>query len=133
MIHPLSKGKGFPYTDSRVVPDIYRKIEPTPGVGTLSKPFKIARQKTRNSILANETLKDAAFPVCIVPQRVGIPQQSNRYYYGPWFTDNKFIFAGRTEFLHDTSLVPESFLVPLYGSITSDVYEIFEQLSGTIG
>ena len=133
VIHPLSKGKGFPYTDSRVVPDIYRKIEPTPGVGTPSRAILIARQKTRNSILSNETLKDAAFPVCIVPQRVGIPQQSNRYYYGPWFTDNKFIFAGRTEFLHDTSLVPESFLVPLYGSITSDVYEIFEQLSGTIG
>ena len=55
----------------------------------------------------------------VPPLEVGIPQQSTRHRYGPWFTTHNFIYAGKVELLEDDSLVPENYISPIYGELTS--------------
>jgi hypothetical protein len=141
VFNPLTTAKGHGITDGKIVVDIYRKkIEPIPvPVSSPSRAILLSRQlKQGKSPLDIDPLKDSAFPVCIPPLSIGVPQVSNRYYYGPWVTDNKFMFAGGTEFLHDTSLVPENFVAPVYGElIYEDVaftgFNYFDDFSGTVG
>lgn len=67
-----------------------------------------------NGFLLN---KNGVSKPCIAPYSVGIPQQSNRYVYGPWLTNyDNIIYAGKMEFELDESLVPENFLIPVYGT-----------------
>lgn len=69
----------------------------------------------------------------VEPVEVGIPQQSNRYNYGPWITDNNFVYAGKVEYIQDDSLVPENFIIPLYGDLDAPGFNLAENFSGTAG
>ena len=74
--------------------------------------------------------------VAVPPLEVGIPQQSNRHRYGPWFTSHNFIYGGKVEVIEDNELVPENFISPLYGTLSegdpnSPVFA--EELSGFAG
>jgi hypothetical protein len=62
---------------------------------------------------------DELHPPCIQPLEVGICQQSTRHHYGPWFTQHNFIYGGKVEYIEDESLVPENFIFPLYGDLSS--------------
>lgn len=65
------------------------------------------------------------YPMAIMPKAFGIPQQSNRYVYGPWTTDITPIYGGKIEYIQDDSLVPENYILPssltIGGSSTSIV------------
>jgi hypothetical protein len=86
-----------------------------------------------NSSAAGESYSHIAHPASIPPKLIGIPQSSNRYRYGPWFTDNNFIYAGKVDFVIDDSLVPEEFLLPLYGTLSPSGFSLTENISGFTG
>ena len=88
---------------------------------------------SQNSSSAGEVYARIAHPASIPPKLVGIPQSSNRYRYGPWFTDNNFIYAGKVDFVVDDSIVPEEFLLPLYGSLSPSGFSLTENISGFTG
>jgi hypothetical protein len=58
-------------------------------------------------------------PPCVQPLEVGLAQQSTRHHYGPWFTQHNFIYGGKVEYIEDESLVPENFIFPVYGTLSS--------------
>jgi hypothetical protein len=63
------------------------------------------------------TSQNGAEKACVAPRSVAIPQQSNRYTYGPWVTNyDNIIYAGKFEYEQDTNLVPENFIIPIYGT-----------------
>ena len=73
---------------------------------------------------------------CVAPFEAGIPQQSIRHRYGPWFTSSNFTYGGRVEIIQDDKLLPENFIFPLYGTLTSNDSNgpsFAEQLSGFVG
>jgi hypothetical protein len=71
---------------------------------------------------------------CVQPLEVGLAQQSTRHCYGPWFTNHNFTYGGKVEFISDESLVPENFIFPVFGSLTSPNAPVFSsQLSGFVG
>ena len=55
----------------------------------------------------------------VPPLEVVLPQQSTRHRYGPWFTTHNFIYAGKVELIEDDSLVPENYISPIYGVLSS--------------
>lgn len=84
--------------------------------------------------LFNMTRSLNAFPYCVPPMGVGIPQVSNRHRYGPWVTNFNKKFAGNVDYVMDDSLVPENFIIPLYGTIPTGVtFSLDESLSGFAG
>jgi hypothetical protein len=84
----------------------------------------IMEQPFINATLSRKTVE---------PVEVGVPQQSNRYQYGPWVTDNNFLYAGKVEYVQDDSLVPENFLIPIYGDLDPPGFNLAENFSGTAG
>jgi len=73
---------------------------------------------------------------CVVPLEAGIPQQSIRHRYGPWFTSHNFLYGGKVEIIQNDDLLPENFIFPLYGTLTSsdsNAPSFAEQLSGFVG
>lgn len=48
----------------------------------------------------------------IHPRSFAIPQQSNRFRYGPWLTETNLPYGIKIEYIEDTNLVPENFLIP---------------------
>jgi len=133
VFHPLSRSDGFKFTDGRILTDIYKLKDPGVQTPSPADQRQVAKAKQNKHILDEELLKNAAFPVCIPPFSVGIPQQSNRYTYGPWFTDNKFIYAGKVEYQQDSNLAPENYVSPVYGTLSSTDFNYFSDLSGMTG
>ena len=57
----------------------------------------------------------------VSPRSIGIPQRSNRYVYGPWITNfSETIYCGKFEYEQDEELVPENFMIPVYGTINTN-------------
>jgi hypothetical protein len=77
------------------------------------------------------------FPRIVPPTSVGLPQESTRHRYGPWFTSHNFINGGRVESLVESDLVPENYIFPLYGTLPAAAgsynLSFTEQLSGFVG
>lgn len=111
----------------------------------LNRVNDILGRPTNNTILRDnvednyEDLK--YFPRCAVPFNIGLPQQSQRHRYGPWFTDHNFIHGGKVEVISDDGLVPENYIFPIYGTLASAIGpagilqggDFTEQLSGYNG
>jgi len=76
-------------------------------------------------------------PRMVPPTVVGLPQQSTRHRYGPWFTQHNFINGGQVESSIEEDLVPENYIFPLYGTLPGPAgsYSVSfaEQLSGFVG
>ena len=57
----------------------------------------------------------------VSPRSIGIPQKSNRYVYGPWMTNfSETIYCGKMEYEQNEELVPENFMIPVYGTISTN-------------
>ena len=50
--------------------------------------------------------------MAVTPKSFGIPQQSNRYVYGPWATESTTPYGSKVEYVRDESLVPENYILP---------------------
>ena len=58
----------------------------------------------------NSALQLSIPPDCFVPAVCGVPQQSNRYNYGPWITlSSASTFDAKAEVQHDESMRPETY------------------------
>lgn len=68
--------------------------------------------EARSSSLTNDRKPESAFISAITPKSFGIPQQSTRYVYGPWTTNLSLPYGTKVEYIHDTSLVPENYIIP---------------------
>jgi|694.fasta_scaffold01364_19 hypothetical protein len=78
-------------------------------------------------------------PAPLLPKNIGVPQQSNRYVWGPWFSFNSTSGKqGKVEILEETNFSPETF-----GSIdamnqaaktivNSEMSQVYENESGFI-
>ena len=76
------------------------------------------------------------FPIPVVPRSFGIPQQSNRYVYGPWITNSiKLDYATSVEYDKDDNLVPEKYIIPSQVTIGGITYTLNSGLAGvnTVG
>jgi hypothetical protein len=60
---------------------------------------------------------DADLKIAIPPKAFGIAQQSNRYVYGPWITNTTLPYGCRIEYIQDSNLVPENYMIPTNISI----------------
>ena len=98
-------------------------------------PQSTKNDKTRG-VTDIDSLGLLAFPTVIAPMSVGIPQISNRYYYGPWLTSFERKYAGKVEFVQDEDLVPENFLLPEFGVATNPFnfnFNLTNTISGLAG
>ena len=50
--------------------------------------------------------------IAVTPKSFGIPQQSNRYVYGPWATESTTPYGSKVEYVREDSLVPENYILP---------------------
>lgn len=78
-------------------------------------------------------------PAPLLPNNIGVPQQSNRYVWGPWFSFNSISGKqGKVEIIQETSFAPETF-----GSVkamneaaktivNSEMSQVYENESGFI-
>ena len=55
----------------------------------------------------------APFPAVVPPKSFGIPQQSNRYVYGPWTTQTNIPYGIKIEYEQISDLVPENYVIPV--------------------
>lgn len=86
--------------------------------------------------------KNKFFPPVVAPRAIGIPQQSNRYVYGPWITNfTNIIYGGKVEYEKNEELVPENFMIPVYGSTPvnwnivnkdGETVRILDSINGTV-
>lgn len=60
---------------------------------------------------------DSYIEYAIHPKAFGIPQQSTRYVYGPWFTNTIPTYGFKVEYVQDTNLVPENYIFPINANI----------------
>jgi hypothetical protein len=77
----------------------------------------------------------------MAPHSVGIPQRSTRYLYGPWISNfSDIVYAGKFEYQQDENLVPEKFMMPVYGTTPvswqvvnqdGEVVRVVENVKGT--
>ena len=78
-------------------------------------------------------------PAPLLPNNIGVPQQSNRYVWGPWFSFNSISGKqGKVEIIQETTFAPETF-----GSVkamneaaktivNSEMSQVYENESGFI-
>lgn len=65
------------------------------------------------SIDSRQQEKDISpYPLAAVPYCFGIPQQSNRYVYGPWVTQTALPYGAKFQYEQVTDLVPENYIMP---------------------
>jgi hypothetical protein len=75
-------------------------------------------------------------PISVAPRSFGIPQQSNRFVYGPWITNSiKLDYATRVEYEQDDNLVPENYIIPSTVTIGGTATTLTSGLGGlnTVG
>ncbi len=127
------RGYGLPFIRFETNRVYYPSTISSNGFDPLSEEYlnsleRVAKQKfqnTGNTLKGLPTLNTSSFntnashlyPPVIAPRAIGIPQQSNRYVYGPWITNfSQIIYGGKFEFEKNEELVPENFMIPVYGT-----------------
>lgn len=157
--YPNDYGNGMPFvrfeTNRVYYPDTISKD----GYDPLSEDFldqlsKDIESNIKNKIAANKNnqnnintksfvfSKNGVKKPCVAPRSVAIPQQSNRYTYGPWMTNfDGIIYAGKFEFEQHQDLVPENHLIPVYGTVSTDwkvmnkngeIVRVIDSVNGTV-
>lgn len=94
---------------------------------------KIAGQSSTS--LASQDEEIVTCQLAVTPKSFGIPQQSNRYVYGPWATENSTPYGAKVEYVKDDSLVPEKYILPSSVSFGGALIEIASGYDGmnTVG
>jgi hypothetical protein len=94
---------------------------------------KMQSQDSKSLGSKDEEIKIREFAV--TPKSFGIPQQSNRYVYGPWATENSTPYGAKVEYVKDDSLVPEKYILPSSVSFGGTLIEIASGYDGmnTVG
>ncbi|REK54551.1 MAG: hypothetical protein DWQ49_10990 [Bacteroidetes bacterium] len=90
----------------------------------------------QNNISGSQQFQPKPFPITVAPRSFGIPQQSNRFVYGPWITNSiKLDYATRVEYEQDDNLVPENYIIPSTVTIGGTTYTLTSGLGGlnTVG
>ena len=130
-------GSGLPFVKFTTTPVYYPSSFQTNGANPLTGAYldnieQIARDGATN--LLEGTMADNGFSnfgdsfgsncssrAAVPPRSVGIPQKSNRYVYGPWITNfSETIYCGKFEYEQNEELVPENFMIPIYGTINTN-------------
>jgi hypothetical protein len=95
--------------------------------------LKMQSQDSKSLGSKDEEIKIREFAV--TPKSFGIPQQSNRYVYGPWATENSTPYGAKVEYVKDDSLVPEKYILPSSVSFGGALIEIASGYDGmnTVG
>jgi hypothetical protein len=62
------------------------------------------------NLFGNTELEVPIAPAPLIPKNIGVPQESERYVWGPWFSFNATAGKqGKVEIIEDTSFTPETF------------------------
>ena len=131
----VSAGSGLPFIKFTTSPVYYPSTFQSDGVNPLSAKYidEMSNSIRLNAIdslpdqlsdfaeFGEEFGKSSASRAAVSPKAVGVPQKSNRYVYGPWMTNfENTIFCGKFDYERDEDLVPENFMMPIYGDITTN-------------
>lgn len=127
-------GSGLPFIKFTTSPVYYPDSIQNTGIDSLGGAFIDHMSKMISNIgysqldnqggLANfgrSFGRSAASRPAVSPRSIGIPQRSNRYVYGPWITNStETIYCGKMEYEQNEELVPENFMIPVYGTINTN-------------
>ena len=65
-----------------------------------------------------------------MPNSFGIPQQSNRYVYGPWTTNINATYGAKIEYEQISDLVPENYILPANVNLGGSTVTVTSGYSG---
>jgi hypothetical protein len=119
-------------SNTRLVSDFIGLQVPDHGINCIT----FTKESTNSEVPKTSQNMSLYAKRAVPPLEVGIPQQSTRHRYGPWFTSHNFIYGGKVEIIEDNELLPENYIFPLYGTLTSsdaNAPNFTEQLSGFVG
>lgn len=108
VFHPMTVAKDQEYTNTPWLAASFNMLQD----GSDSTDKEQSALTSMNSFMMYDW---NAFPVTIPPKTVGVPQQSNRFVYGPWISNYTLKYAGRVEYEQNDNLRPENYLLPTYG------------------
>lgn len=137
-------GMIIPYNGIGCIPFAFVKTKGVFGVSLPLNPvYDTKEERIKDQINKNKESQqlDAKAPTPIVakmamyPKSFGIPQQSNRYVYGPWITDISVPYGTKIEYERISDLVPEAYILPSTVTIGGTTYTITSGYEGmnTIG
>jgi len=127
-------GSGLPFIKFTTSPVYYPDSVQNDGVDTLGGAF-LDHMNTMVSNIGYTSLdnkggianfgrafgRNCSARPAVCPRSIGIPQRSNRYVYGPWMTNfSETIYCGKMEYEQNEELVPENFMIPVYGTISTN-------------
>ena len=127
-------GSGLPFIKFTTSPVYYPDSIQNSGVDTLGGAF-LDHMNTMVSNIGYTSLdnkggianfgrsfgRNCSARPAVCPRSIGIPQRSNRYVYGPWMTNSsETIYCGKMEYEQNEELVPENFMIPVYGTISTN-------------
>jgi hypothetical protein len=130
----------IPYNGEGCVPFVLAKTKGVFNVSETPKFYesqqlldkaKEAERKAKTEIdkksITTQTLLTAEYP-----KSFGIPQQSNRFVYGPWITDINLPYGTKIEYEQISDLVPESYIFPgtiNIGGVTATIISGYEGMN----
>lgn len=161
MYQAKDNGDGLPYVRFETNRVFYPETISKDGFDPLSEEFLDNISKKLNTEIQirgsglsvkrnSQTMNTAGFRLnttsmykpCVSPRSIAIPQQSNRYTYGPWMTKfDGIIYGGRFEYEQNLDLVPENYMIPIYGKVSTNwnildkngnVKKTIESVNGTV-
>ena len=121
----------------RVYRPLYAASAGGDSAGSQSSLIASAGFTSANNEQSNKNLQggdinfESPFPAIVAPRSFGIPQQSNRFVYGPWVTNSITLdYAARIEYEQDLNLVPENYIIPATITIDGTQYTLTSGLAG---
>jgi hypothetical protein len=128
-------GSGLPFIKFTTDPVYYPSTFQHDGINPLNGAYvdhMAEMMRSERSVLLNngngdivafgETLGGTCSSrAAVCPRSIAIPQKSNRYVYGPWVTNfSETIYCGKFDYEQNEELVPENFMIPVYGTINTN-------------
>ena len=110
----------IPYNGVGCIPFAYVKTKGVFNVSTTPKQFNTVVERDdaldaldeAKSRLDAQSITHQSLLTAEYPKSFGIPQQSNRYLYGPWITNINSPYGTKIEYEQVDDLVPENYLFP---------------------
>lgn len=121
----------------RVYRPLYAESAGGDSAGSNSSLLASAGFASSNNEQSNKNLQggdvnfESPFPAIVEPRSFGIPQQSNRFIYGPWVTDSITLdYSAKIEYEQDPNLVPENYIIPATITVGGSQYTLTSGLAG---